>query len=189
MRQIGHIERGRSSGSSNGAGTSSVGFEVSQKIEQAVKPTFPRRHTNSGKSYHHSTAKGTVSPLPPLDGMVLVIGPRLKSHLPISTAIQTHPSCRFHLAVDYADTWFAPRVVLNAPSMIHDNREVAHSFLSGLTFNTEEGGPDRELAQIHEICRNVSLVDAVERLLVPYGFTAPSDTQEIIGVLLQLSHA
>lgn len=89
----------------------------------------------------------------------------------------------------YADAWFAPRVVLNAPSVMDENREIAQSFLGGLTFNTGEGNPDREPAQIHEICRDVTLVDAVERLLVPYRFTAPGDTQEITGVLLQLSRA
>ncbi len=33
--------------------------------------------------------------------MILAIGPRLEGHLPVFTAIQTHPSCRFHLAVDF----------------------------------------------------------------------------------------
>jgi hypothetical protein len=32
--------------------------------------------------------------------MILVIGPRLEGHSVISLAIQTHPSCRFLLAVD-----------------------------------------------------------------------------------------
>ncbi len=31
--------------------------------------------------------------------MILEIGPRLEGHLPIFSGIQTHPSCRFHLAV------------------------------------------------------------------------------------------
>ena len=34
--------------------------------------------------------------------MILVTGPRLEEgHLPRFPAIQTHPSCRFHLAVDF----------------------------------------------------------------------------------------
>ena len=37
----------------------------------------------------------------PSDGMILVIGPRLESHSVIFLAIQTHPSCRFLLAVDF----------------------------------------------------------------------------------------
>lgn len=89
----------------------------------------------------------------------------------------------------YADAWFAPRVVLNAVSVMNDNREIAQAFLDGLTFSPNDGSPDREPAQMHDICRDVRLVDLVERLLVPYRFTAPGDTQEITGVLLQLSHA
>ena len=37
----------------------------------------------------------------PSDGMILEIGPRLEGHLLRFSAIQTHPSCRFHLAVDF----------------------------------------------------------------------------------------
>ena len=89
----------------------------------------------------------------------------------------------------YADDWFAPRVVLNATSVMDDNRKIALAFLDGLTFIPDKGSPDREPAQMHNICRDVPLVDVVERLLVPYRFTAPSDSQEITGVLLQLSRA
>jgi len=37
--------------------------------------------------------------LQPSDGIILVIGPRLEGHSVIFLAIQTHPSCRFLLAV------------------------------------------------------------------------------------------
>ena len=50
--------------------------------------------------YHRPTAKKTVSPLQPSDGMILVIGPRLEGHSVFFLAIQTHLSCRFLLAVD-----------------------------------------------------------------------------------------
>jgi hypothetical protein len=39
--------------------------------------------------------------LQPSNGLILEIGPRLQGHSPIFSAIQTHPSCRFHLAVDF----------------------------------------------------------------------------------------
>ena len=65
-----------------------------------IEPTFPIYHPNSWNSYHFPTAKGTVSPLQPSDGMILVIGPRLEGHSVIFLAIQTHLSCRFLLAVD-----------------------------------------------------------------------------------------
>ena len=43
---------------------------------------------------------GTVTPLQPSDGMILVTGPREEGHSILFLAIQTHPSCRFLLAVD-----------------------------------------------------------------------------------------
>lgn len=89
---------------------------------------------------------------------------------------------------NYADDWFAPKIVLNASSVIQDNSAVVDAFVSELSFTPNDGSPDRELAQRHEV-GTVSLVDLIGQLLVPYRFTAPRDTQEITGVLLQLSHA
>ena len=46
------------------------------------------------------------------DGLVLKIGPRPEGHLARFSAIQTHPSCRFHLSIDfsaYAGTGFRRR--------------------------------------------------------------------------------
>ncbi len=40
-------------------------------------------------------------PPQPSDGLILEIGPRSEGHLPRFSAIQTHPFCRFHLAVDF----------------------------------------------------------------------------------------
>ena len=75
-------------------------FYSAQSKAVIYKPTFPICHPNSWNSYHFPTAKGTVSPMQPSDGMILVIGPRLEGHSVIFLAIQTHLSCRFLLAVD-----------------------------------------------------------------------------------------
>ena len=69
-------------------------------LSGTFEPTFAIYHPNSWNSYHFPTAKGTVSPMQPSDGMILVIGPRLEGHSVIFLAIQTHLSCRFLLAVD-----------------------------------------------------------------------------------------
>ena len=74
--------------------------DLFRKILSLIDPTFPIYHPNSWKSYHFPTAKGTVSPMQPSDGMILVIGPRLEGHSVIFLASQTHLSCRFLLAVD-----------------------------------------------------------------------------------------
>lgn len=89
----------------------------------------------------------------------------------------------------YADTWFSPTVVLSTPTVTEHNRTSVLSFLKELQFSPSEGNPNREPAQMHDICRGVSLVQMVDKLLVPYRLTASSDTREITGVLLQLSHA
>ncbi|HED12884.1 MAG TPA: alpha-1,4 polygalactosaminidase [Gammaproteobacteria bacterium] len=89
----------------------------------------------------------------------------------------------------YANKWFAPRVVLTPQVVTDENRDITQSFLDTLDFGPDEGSPEREPAQIHDISREISLVQAIESLLVPFRFTAPGDTQEITGVLLQLSHA
>lgn len=89
----------------------------------------------------------------------------------------------------YSDAWFAPHIVLNATSVMDDNRATVQAFLDELTLSPDQGSPGREPAEMHNICRSVPLVDVVERLLVPYRFTASRDSQEITGVLLQLSHA
>lgn len=89
----------------------------------------------------------------------------------------------------YADAWFAPGIVLDVASVINENREASQTFLSSLTLRVNEGNPNREPAQIHNICQDVALINVVENLLLPYRLTASSDTQEITGVLLQLSHA
>jgi len=48
-----------------------------------------------------SQRQGAVSPLQPSDGMILVIAPRLEGHSASFFVIQTHPSRRFYLAVDF----------------------------------------------------------------------------------------
>lgn len=89
----------------------------------------------------------------------------------------------------YADAWFIPSLVLDAASVIHNNRETTEAFLNRLTFGVNKGHSNREPAQTHHICKDVALFDVVENLLLPYRLTASSDTKEITGVLLQLSRA
>ena len=47
-----------------------------------------------------TTVEGTVSRLQSSDGLILEISPRLGGHLARFAAVQTHPSCRFHLAAE-----------------------------------------------------------------------------------------
>ncbi len=81
-----------------------VFLDVAPRRAVLVALRAPRgfRACFAGKSHHRSTAKRTASLLQPSDGLILEIGPRLEDHLPRFSAIQTHPSCRFHLAADFS---------------------------------------------------------------------------------------
>jgi hypothetical protein len=63
------------------------------------------------------------------------------------------------------------------------------SFLSTLRLQPNDGHHEREPAQRHELCRAVSLREAMDQLLIPFRLIAPEDTQELTGLLLQLAHA
>ena len=89
----------------------------------------------------------------------------------------------------YSDSWFAPRVVQSAEGVRADNAAVVQQFLVTLALRQNDGHPDRELAQRHQSCPGIPLRDAVERLLIPFRFTAAEDTQQLTGLLLQLAHA
>jgi len=65
-----------------------------------VLTDIPQMTSKFGKLYYQSTAKETVSILQPSDGLDLVNPLRLEGHLANFPAIQTHRSCRFHLAAD-----------------------------------------------------------------------------------------
>jgi len=62
---------------------------------------IPHMTATEWNLYHDPTANGTVPPLQPTDSVILEIGPQLEDHFPGFSAIQTNPSCRFHLAVDF----------------------------------------------------------------------------------------
>lgn len=89
----------------------------------------------------------------------------------------------------YADEWFAPRVVLVPAAVLDENRKIVGSFLNALTLTPDLGSPHRKPAQLHELAQGVSLQSALEGLLIPFRFTAPEDTQELTGLMLQLAHA
>ena len=111
-----------------------------------------------------------------------VLSPALK---PCRTNVIFHGYARG----SYADEWFIPRVVLEAESVIKDNRMIVESFLGGLSLEPDVGSADRQPAQIHQVAAGVHLETVVNALLAPYRVTSPRDSRENTGVLLQLAHA
>lgn len=111
-----------------------------------------------------------------------VLSPELK---PCRNSVIQHGYARG----SYADSWFTPSVVLNAESVVAENRGIARNFLNSLTFTPNVGSQNREPAQIHHVSYDASLMDVVGQLLSSYRFTAAKDTQDVTGLLLQLAHA
>ena len=103
--------------------------------------------------------------------------------------------CRDHvLEFDYmrgqfSDNWVWPHVVLASDPVIQANRKTVAAFLDGLRFIADSGHPHRTDIQRHVLCRDVSLRDVMEQLLVRIRITGTVDSHRYTGMLLQLSRA
>lgn len=89
----------------------------------------------------------------------------------------------------FSDDWVAPRVVLPTDPVLQANRLTVSGFIEATAFVSDEGHPDRTDTQRHEVARDLSLRDVMERLLIPLRITSSRDSQQITGLLLQLSRA
>ena len=88
-----------------------------------------------------------------------------------------------------SDSWFRPRVILAGNSVIKTNRKIVEEFLKGKHFVDNDGHPDRTEIQRHRVCREMTLRSVMEQLLVHMQITSFVDSQQNIGMLLQLSQA
>ena len=89
----------------------------------------------------------------------------------------------------FSDAWVAPRVILETGAVLQANRQAVTDFLAVTPFVANEGHPDRTDTQRHEVAIGLSLRDVMERLLIPMRITSSRDSQQITGLLLQLSRA
>lgn len=89
----------------------------------------------------------------------------------------------------FSDDWVAPRVVLATDNVLQANRQTVAGFLETTQFIDDEGHQDRTDTQRHEVATGLSLRDVLERLLIPMRITSSRDSQQITGLLLQLSRA
>ena len=89
----------------------------------------------------------------------------------------------------FADQWVYPRVVYSPEDVVHSNRNTVDGFLNELNFSSDEGHPSRTQVQLHDVCRDVSLEDVVNRLIVPTRITGTTDSKHYIAILLILSNA
>jgi len=90
---------------------------------------------------------------------------------------------------NYSNRWYYPAVALAPGEIAEANREIIHTFLKATPLASIPDSEERELAQRHRVARGLSLVQVVERLIVPFRVTGAADTRELIGVMVQLSEA
>jgi hypothetical protein len=90
---------------------------------------------------------------------------------------------------NYADRWFYPAIAEAPDEVLDANRATTARFLAGLALAVDPDLADREPAQRHRVCRDLSLAEVIENLIVPFRVTGAGDTSHLIGVMLQLSKA
>ena len=89
----------------------------------------------------------------------------------------------------YSDGWVAPSVILAANDVLNANIQVVEDFVSMTNFEADVGHRDRTATQRHEVARDLSLRDVMERLIIPTRITGSRDSERITGLLVQLSQA
>lgn len=90
---------------------------------------------------------------------------------------------------NYSNRWFYPGIAEAPDEVLAANRSITSQFIAGLALEVDPDLADREPAQRHRVCRNLSLAQVVENLIVPFRVTGAGDTSHLIGVMLQLSKA
>jgi len=90
---------------------------------------------------------------------------------------------------NYADRWFYPAIAEAPTEVLDANRATTAQFLAALALAVDPDLADREPAQRHRVCRDLSLAQVIENLIVPFRVTGAGDTSHLIGVMLQLSKA
>lgn len=86
-----------------------------------------------------------------------------------------------------ASDWYSPNFVLADIDTIQHNRKVVSAFLGQLSLAPDAGDKRRTKHQRHRFNGDVSLRDAVEKLITQFRVRDPIDSQRLIGVLVQLA--
>lgn len=104
---------------------------------------------------------------------------------------QLKPTRQNVLDIDYirinsSARWYEPKAPHDSTEAIEANRATVHEFCERLSFQEDEGHPERTKVQIHYVDTNVLLKDLYEELLVPFRVTRSVDSQKFTGVCLQI---
>jgi Z1 domain len=89
----------------------------------------------------------------------------------------------------YADEWFLVKMVETPPEVAGENETTLRAFEGALTFAPDTTYQSDQPAQQHLVAGHIPLRSVLSDLLVPYRVADASDTQEMTGLMLQLSKA
>ena len=89
----------------------------------------------------------------------------------------------------YANDWFFPKMVHTPDEETNENNQALNAFESSLSFLPATSYVSSQPAQQHLVCERVPLRTVLAELLVAYRISDAADTQNITGLLLQLSKA
>ncbi len=87
---------------------------------------------------------------------------------------------------NYSKDWFEQHAPHDSPEAPESNRKTVEEFLSGLSFQPDEGHPMRTEMQKHLVASNVSLDFVYRELLTKFLVTRSGDSHRYDGLLLQL---
>lgn len=88
-----------------------------------------------------------------------------------------------------ASRWFTLEAVNSPDDIAEENRRTILEFIKQHHFVRDSQYPSAQQAQQHLVCEGISLKSLLDDLLVPYRVSSPRDTQNVIGLYMQLSHA
>lgn len=89
----------------------------------------------------------------------------------------------------YADQWFLVKMVGTPQEVSGENDAILRAFEGAIAFAPDTAYPSDQAAQQHLVANGIALRSVLSELLVPYRVADASDTQEMTGLLLQLSKA
>lgn len=90
---------------------------------------------------------------------------------------------------NYSNQWFYPSIAEAPDEVLDANRETTTNYIAALDLVVDPDLVDREPAQRHKVCRELSLAQVVSDLIVPFRVTGAADSRNLVGVMLQLSKA
>jgi hypothetical protein len=87
---------------------------------------------------------------------------------------------------NFSDIWYAPKGPHDSEEASKANHQIIANFLANLALQPDPGHKQRTLKQRHLIATNVPLQKVYERLLTQIRVTRPSDSQQFVGLLIQI---